>query len=195
MYESLHGRLARKEPSAVVVETAGIGYRVAIPLGTFETLPRPGEEVRLLLHLVVREDEWRLFGFATESERLAFRTLLKVSGVGPGLALAVLGGVGPDALARAVRDGDVRALMRIKGVGRKTAERIAVDLKDAWGERGPLAPGTTSVDDGPVGQAMRALEALGHAPDEARRRVDAVRSPGDGGDADVATLVRAALRI
>ena len=197
VYESLHGRLTRKEPAFVVVTAGGIGYRVLVPLSTFEVLPRTGQDAELLLHLVVREDEWRLFGFATDDEREAFRTLLRVAGVGPVLALAILGGLGPGELARVVREGDIKALTKVKGVGRKTAERIAVELKDAWGERGSVpGAGVAALVEGPQAQAVRALEALGHAPDEARRRVDkaAQNAKGDAAD-DVAALVRAALRM
>ncbi|MGE0193017.1 MAG: Holliday junction branch migration protein RuvA [Planctomycetota bacterium] len=197
MYEALHGRLTRKEPAFVVVTAGGIGYRVLVPLSTYEALPRAGQDVDLLLHLVVREDEWRLFGFATDEEREAFRTLLRVAGVGPVLALAILGGLGPGELARVVREGDIKALVRVKGVGRKTAERIAVELKDAWGQRGAVAgSGGAPPVEGPLAQAVRALEALGHAPDEARRRVDAAAGKAKGAaPEDVAALVRAALRL
>lgn len=197
VYEALHGRLTRKEPAFVVVTAGGIGYRVLVPLSTYEALPRAGQDVDLLLHLVVREDEWRLFGFATDEEREAFRTLLRVAGVGPVLALAILGGLGPGELARVVREGDIKALVRVKGVGRKTAERIAVELKDAWGQRGAVAgSGGAPPVEGPLAQAVRALEALGHAPDEARRRVDAAAGKAKGAaPEDVAALVRAALRL
>lgn len=198
VYESLHGRLTRKEPAFVVVTAGGIGYRVLVPLSTFEALPRAGQDADLLLHLVVREDEWRLFGFATEDERDAFRTLLRVAGVGPVLALAILGGLGPGELARVVREGDIKALTRVKGVGRKTAERIAVELKDAWGQRASVpGPGGAPVVEGPKAQAVRALEALGHAPEEARRRVEGAAQKAEGSAAadDVAALVRAALRM
>lgn len=198
VYEALHGRLTRKEPAFVVVTAGGIGYRVLVPLSTYEALPRAGQDVDLLLHLVVREDEWRLFGFATEQEREAFRTLLRVAGVGPVLALAILGGLGPGELARVVREGDIKALVRVKGVGRKTAERIAVELKDAWGQRGGAVAGSGGAPpvEGPLAQAVRALEALGHAPDEARRRVDAAAGKAKGeATEDVAALVRAALRL
>lgn len=199
MYESLNGRLVRKEPAHVVVQTGGIGYRVLVPLSTYEALPRVGESVHLVLHLAVREDEWRLFGFLREEEREGFRALLRVAGVGPVLALGVLSGMTPNELARAVRENDVRALTRVKGVGKKTAERIAIELRDVWGDAGPTPSGSPggTVPAGPLQEAIRALEALGHAGDEARRRVDAAHAQLGGDDAtpDVTALVRLALRL
>ena len=194
----LHGRLVRKEPACVVVRAGGLGYRVSVPLSTYEALPRVGEDVELLLHLAVREDEWRLFGFQREDEREAFLALLRVAGVGPVLAQGVLSGLGPAELARAVREGDVRALTRVKGVGRKTAERIAVELKDLWGSGGPGdRPGASRPTSGPLEEAVRALEALGHAPEEARRRVQAAAAHLAEGEAtpEAAALVRRALRL
>lgn len=202
MYESIRGTLTQKEPAFVVVETAGIGWRIQVPLPTYEALPRVGAEVFLLLHLVLREDEWRLHGFADEDTRTAFRTLLRVSGVGPSVALAVLGTLGAAALRRALAEGDVRALLRVKGVGRKTAERILVELRGSLPE--PVGGGArASRDAGPVEEAVRALESLGYAPDDARARVQSLLEPAAEGtavqrlvpaDADAAALVRAALR-
>lgn len=196
MFDSIHGRLRAREPARVVVEAGGLGYQVDVPLSTFDALPRADAEVRLLLHLVVREDAWRLFGFATEAERRVFRDLLKVSGVGPVAALALLSGMGPEALQRAVRDGDVKALTRVKGVGKKTAERVVLDLREPWGAG---AAGTVEgaaarlPAGGPGADAVRALTTLGLEPEEAARRVEAIlREPG--APAQVGDLVRRALR-
>src|SRR5687767_10623025 len=131
VYDSIQGRLTAREPARVVVEAGGLGYLLHVPLSTWEALPPVGEEVRLLLHLAVREDEWRLYGFATPGEREAFRGLLRVSGVGPAVSLGLLSGLGAEALVRAVGQGDARALTRVKGVGKKTAERIVLDLREA----------------------------------------------------------------
>ena len=200
MYESIHGTLQGREATAAVVAAAGIGYRIQIPLSTYERLPALGEAVTLLLHLVVRDDEWRLMGFGTEEERAGFRALLRVNGVGPAVALSVLGGLAPASLHRAIAEGDVAALTRVKGVGKKTAERILVELRDAWanplpGQEAPggnLSPGGLR---GPAREALDALLALGHRPEEAHRRVQrALKRLDDPDSVEVAELVRSALR-
>ncbi len=201
MYDSIQGRLSVREPARVVVEAAGLGYLLEVPLSTFDALPAPGADVRLLLHLVVREDVWRLFGFGSGRERDVFRDLLRVSGVGPVVALALLSGLGPEPLVRAVAEGDARALTRVKGVGKKTAERIVLDLKDRWGgeafRRGAAAGGLARPGAGPQAEAVRALEALGLERGEAEERVARLLAdPGAAGSTppSVAELVRRALR-
>lgn len=190
MFDSIHGRVLVREPARVVLEAAGLGYLLHVPLGTFDALPAVGSEARLLLHLVVREDEWRLYGFATGREREAFRDLLRVSGVGPALALVLLSGLGHEALVDAVRSGDVRALVRVKGVGKKTAERVVVELKERWaaGAGEPVLPAPQGV----AGDALRALVALGLEPAEAARRLEALGEVAR--NVPVADLVRRALR-
>ncbi len=190
MFDSIHGRVLVREPARVVLEAAGLGYLLHVPLGTFDALPAVGVEARLLLHLVVREDEWRLYGFATGREREAFRDLLRVSGVGPALALVLLSGLGHEALVDAVRSGDVRALVRVKGVGKKTAERVVVELKERWaaGAGEPVLPAPQGV----AGDALRALVALGLEPAEAARRLEALGEVAR--NVPVADLVRRALR-
>lgn len=190
MFDSIHGRVLVREPARVVLEAAGLGYLLHVPLGTFDALPAAGGEARLLLHLVVREDEWRLYGFATGREREAFRDLLRVSGVGPALALVLLSGLGHEALVDAVRSGDVRALVRVKGVGKKTAERVVVELKERWaaGAGDPVLPAPQGV----AGDALRALVALGLEPAEAARRLEALGEVAR--NVPVADLVRRALR-
>lgn len=192
VYESIHGRLVRRDPAVAVLEAGGIGYRVHIPLSTYEALPAAGETTELLLHLTVREDEWRLYGFARAEERAVFQALLRVSGVGPVLALGLLSGLEPAEFRSAVAAGDWRTLTGVKGVGRKTAERIVVELRDLWKDAG-ARPGTGAgrEDAGPLQDAVRALESLGMDAAEARRRV---RKHADAGVADVSALVRSALR-
>lgn len=191
MYESVRGRLAEKDPTRCVVETGGFGYVVAVPTSTGERLPRLGEEVRLLLHLVVPErgGEWRLFGFLTADERELFRACLNVSGIGPSTALALVSGMPPGAFRAAVSGGDVTALTRIKGVGRKTAERLVVEL------RGAVEPGGAATalvrPAGPVAEATAALVALGLDPAEAAERL---RKVPDAASLPVEELVRRALR-
>jgi Holliday junction DNA helicase RuvA len=189
MYEFVRGVVRARDPASCVVEAGGIGYAVSVPLSTFERLPAPGGTATLLLHHVVREDGWRLFGFATEEERRLFRTCLDVPGVGPVTALALLSGMKPADLAAAVAAGDVKALTRVKGVGKKTAERLVVELKDAMKDAAP--GGAAAPPSGPLGEALRALEALGLTPDEAESRLR--RQPADA-KATVGDLVRRALR-
>lgn len=130
MIASLRGRLLEKSAGACVVEAGGVGYLVSVSTHTARTLPEAGAEVFLLTHQVVREDALMLFGFAEADERRLFELLLGVSGVGPKVALAVLSGLAPAALARAIRDEHVAALVAIPGIGRKTAERLVVELRD-----------------------------------------------------------------
>jgi Holliday junction DNA helicase RuvA len=188
MFESIRGRLVAKSPARAVVEAGGLGYAVNVPLPTYERLPAKGEEVTLRLHLIVREDEWRLYGFADEEERALFRACLKVSGVGPATALALLSGMAPRELRAAVTGGDVTSLQRVKGVGKKTAERLVVELKDALGAE-PRAAG--GVPAGPLGDAAAALVSLGLTEAEAFERVR--RVPG-AADLPLSEVVRRALR-
>ncbi|MCX6550943.1 MAG: Holliday junction branch migration protein RuvA [Acidobacteria bacterium] len=130
MIAFLRGRLAEKQPNRVIVDVAGVGYDVAVPLSTFYTLGEPGDEVALHIHTHVREDALALYGFGTSVEQLIFERLIGISGIGPKLALAVLSGIDVIDLVRAVQFGDVARLTAIPGVGRKTAERIGLELKD-----------------------------------------------------------------
>jgi len=193
VFDSIQGRVASREPARVVIEAGGLGYLVQVPLSTFDTLPEVGREARLLLHLTVREDEWRLFGFASARERDTFRDLLRVSGVGPALALTLLSGLGPEALVLAVCEGEAAVLTRVKGVGKKTAERVLLDLKDRWTAAGPGGSGGVAPPPkGPVGDALRALESLGLERIEAERRLAALGPQAQA--LPVAELVRRALR-
>lgn len=173
--------------------TGGVTFDLHVPLSTYEVLPAGGAEATLLVHLVIREDEWRLFGFATAEERDAFRALLRVSGVGPMIALALLSSFKPGELGRTVAQGDVRALTRVKGVGKKTAERIVVELRDVLAEGDAAAVGAGGGDASPaITDAVAALLALGFDAAEARRRVDGALAAG--ASEDVSDLVRRALR-
>lgn len=195
MFESIQGRLASREPGRAVVEAGGLGYLVHVSLSDHDGLPRTGENVFLWLHLDVREDAWRLFGFLRAEDREAFRRLLRVKNVGPSTAMTILSGIGVADLAAAVAAGDAKTLTRVKGIGKKTADLIVAELKDdakkglfgAAPGRGPepLA--------GEASDALRALLALGLDPSEARRKLDAATgrlAPG----ATVAEVVRTALR-
>ena len=195
MYESIHGVLIRREPALAIVRTGGIGYQLHIPLTTYEALPASGGEVELLLHLAVREDDWRLFAFATDEERGIFRALTRVSGVGPVTALSLVSGFTPAEFRTAVANEDVRTLTRAKGIGKKTAERIVVELRDLWKGEPAVTAGVEPASEaaGPVEDAVRALESLGLDGGEARKRVSKILAT-DGEDVDTATLIRRALR-
>jgi Holliday junction DNA helicase RuvA len=188
----LRGRVLRKGPQEVVVDVAGVGYRVAIPLSTFYRLGEPGSEIRLLTHTHVREDALALFGFLTESEQDLFERLIDVAGVGPRLALAILSGIEPPDLVAALRAGDVARLTRIPGVGRKTAERLVLELKDKL--KGlAAAPAPAPAAGRARDDLVSALVHLGYSRPEAERGVDRVLR--DGKDERFEDLLRRTLRI
>jgi holliday junction DNA helicase RuvA len=176
---SLEGRIAHKAPPQLLLDVGGVGYELEAPMSTFYGMPPVGERLKLLTHLVVREDAHVLFGFATAAERGLFRNLLKVSGVGPRIALAILSGVSVSGFAQCVREQNTAALTRIPGVGRKTAERLIVEMRDRLdgaaavvAGAAPGAAGDSSVP-GVAGDAAHdawsALVALGYKPAEATR--------------------------
>jgi Holliday junction DNA helicase RuvA len=178
MIGSLRGRISSKVPPQLTVDVGGLGYELEAPMSTFFHLPAVGEEVRLLTHLVVREDAHVLYGFATEDERRLFRSLIRVSGVGPKIALALLSGISVSAFAECVLTGDIAALTRVPGVGRKTAERLIVEMRDRLAA--PLASPDAAAAGAPAspeGEAYGALVALGYRPAEATRLLKAV-GPG-----------------
>jgi Holliday junction DNA helicase RuvA len=177
-----------RDPTGVVLEVAGVGYQVAVPLGVFERLPAAGEMVHLYTELVVREDDWSLYGFDSPVQRTIFRRLMAASGVGARLALAILSALGPDRTVRAIRERDLAALSTVPGIGRKKAERIALELTDRLDDL-PTAAGPAASS--PASEAVRALVALGYASPAADA---AVRAATDSGTAaDTASLVRRAL--
>lgn len=162
MIGSLRGRLLSKSIDEVVVEVAGVGYRLAIPLSTYEALETEGDDVFLHTHLHVREDELSLYGFSTDRERQLFETLISVSGIGPRLALHVLSRLSPERFASAVRKGDLATLTGISGVGRKTAERMVVELRDKVLDVAETEDGAPAAALGTSGEdAVKALVALG----------------------------------
>jgi len=178
MIGSLRGRIASKSPPQLTVEVGGLGYELEAPLSTFFHLPAVGEEVRLLTHLVVREDAHVLYAFATEDERRLFRALIRVSGVGPKIALALLSGISVAAFAECVQRGDIAALTRVPGVGRKTAERLIVEMRDRLAAApSPAGAAAAAADGSAEGEAYSALVALGYRPAEATRLLKAV-GPG-----------------
>lgn len=194
MIGSLRGRLVAKMPPQALIEVGGVGYEVEAPMSTFYVMPAVGAEITVLTHFVVREDAQILYAFASERERALFRSLLKVSNVGPKIALAILSGVSVDAFAQCVQAQDVAALTKIPGVGRKTAERLIVEMRDRVGGEGSapgLAPATLAGGAGGAeGEAFAALVALGYKPAEATRLLRAAE-PGAGSTEE---LIRRALQ-
>ena len=187
MIGRLAGMLAEKRPPQIVVMCAGVGYELDVPMSTFYQLPRTGEAVELLTHQVVREDAHLLFGFLTESERSAFRQLLKISGVGPKVALGVLSGLSVEDLSAAVAGEDVGRLTKVPGVGRKTAERLVLELRDKL----PAAIGkaTTSAAASASADVANALLALGYNEREAQSAVKQLSA-----DLPLAEAIRQALK-
>jgi holliday junction DNA helicase RuvA len=179
----LKGRLAAKQPPMLLVDVNGVGYELEAPMSTFYGLPATGEPVALFTHLVVREDAHILFGFGSDGERRLFRALLKVSGVGPKIALGVLSGASVDDFLRTIEAEDVAMLTRIPGIGRKTAERIIIEMRDSvqklsmptLGGTNPLASAATLT---PQSEAFSALIALGYKPPEVTRLLKSADEPG-----------------
>ena len=197
MIGRLRGTLISKQPPSLLVEVGGIGYEVEAPMSTIYDLPGLGKEVILLTHHAVKEDSVTLYGFLHESERALFRNLLKVSGIGAKIALAVLSGVSTDHFARLVHAGDVVALTKIPGIGKKTAERIVVELRDRLDgldslPGGGLMRGASAPLDA-AGEATVALQQLGYKPVEVTRLVQKVAAEGDNAEAIIRKALRAAL--
>jgi holliday junction DNA helicase RuvA len=179
MIGSIRGRISSKTPPQLTVEVGGIGYELEAPMSTFFLLPSVGDEVRLLTHLVVREDAHILYAFATDEERRLFRSLIKVSGVGPKIALALLSGISVEAFALCVQNQDIVALTRVPGIGRKTAERLVIEMRDRLGPHPEATVNATTGSPGPnpEAEAFGALVALGYKPAEATRLLKAA-GPG-----------------
>jgi holliday junction DNA helicase RuvA len=198
MISFLNGKLVEALPTQVTVDVGGVGYEVLIPLSSFDKLPPPGGAVKLLTQLIVREDAHTLYGFASAVERDLFRLLINnVSGIGPKTALNILSGMNPVAFRGAVATSDVKALSQISGVGKKTAERIVVELRDKVGAAGAWeaasAARTLSAADQRINDAVLALMALGFKQVEAHDSVRAAQAVL-GETATVEELVRAALK-
>lgn len=183
MIGRLRGTLIHKEPPALLLDVGGVGYELEAPMDTFYDLPAVGETVTLHTHLVVREDAHLLYGFSRDSQRRLFRHLLKVSGVGPRVALAILSGMSEQEFADCVAREDVARITRVPGIGRKTAERLIVEMRDkvqaSSGESGTgVATAAAEVPLNAVGEAVSALMALGYKANEASRLVRAVSTDG-----------------
>jgi Holliday junction DNA helicase RuvA len=167
MIGRLTGTLLEKHPPQVLVEVHGVGYEVDVPMSTFYNLPAVGERLSLYTHFSVREDAQQLFGFLTAKEREVFRLLIRITGVGPKLALSVLSGLSVDELAQAVALQETGRLTRIPGVGRKTAERLLLELKGKLADALPAGPGAAATPAGVQADALHALIALGYSDKEA----------------------------
>jgi Holliday junction DNA helicase RuvA len=196
----IRGTLAHKQPPLILVEVGGVGYELQVPMTTFFQLPELGAEVSLVTHFVVREDAQLLYGFIEEGDRSLFRQLIKITGVGPKLALTILSGMDAQSFARCVQRDDVSSLVALPGVGRKTAERLLVEMRDKlqdWLVRVDVAHaagGGSGLAQRPadiVADAESALVTLGYKPQEAARMVAAIN---DEGVKDSEELLRRALR-
>jgi Holliday junction DNA helicase RuvA len=190
------GRLAAKQADRVMVQTTGgVGYEIVVPLGVMERLPGVGEVVSLATELVIREDGWSLYGFHDEAERRFFQRLIGVTGVGPKIAIALMSALGVERGVRAVRDRNIALLASVSGIGKKTAERLALELADKLGEFEEAAKGAapSGTGGGASEAALLALERLGYATAEADRALRQVLA-ADGGN-DTETLVRRALQL
>lgn len=195
MITFVEGELVERMPTRAIVSCGGVGYELAIPLSTFDHLPEQGTRCRVLTRLIVREDAHLLFGFASESERALFDLLLGVSRVGPKVALAVLSGMSVNEIRRSIAFEDVSMLARVSGVGKKTAERIVVELKDKIEKAGAGSDDSLKIDatiDGVANEAMAALVVLGYSRMEAQ---EVVKRAASGIDKNVSTedLIRKAL--
>ena len=197
MIGRLRGTLAEKKPPFLLLDVNGVGYELEATMGTIFQLPEVGEEVTLHTHLIVRDDAHLLFAFATLAERTLFRTLIKVNGVGAKLALTILSGISADEFARCVQESDIASLIRLPGVGKKTAERLIVEMRDRlddW-QPAPVLPGggtapaaIPAVDE--VKDAISALVSLGYKPPEASRLISKIKTDG----LDSEAIIRAALK-
>ena len=189
----VRGKLVVKAPPHLTVDVGGVGYDIDAPMSTFYTLPAVGSEVRLLTHLVVREDAHILYGFGTQEERTLFRNLLKVSGIGPKIALAILSGVSIEGFTTCVRLQDAAALTRIPGVGRKTADRLLIEMRDrldALSEASAMGALPNGAENRTEGEAWSALVALGYKPAE----VTQMLKPFAGSGGSTEDLIRRALQ-
>ncbi len=199
MIGRIHGILLEKQAPDLLVDVQGVGYEILVSMNTFFDLPACGATVTLHTHFVVREDAQQLFGFASPEERTLFRTLIRVSGVGPKMALAILSGMSAADFIRCVRGGDVKTLTRLPGVGRKTAERLLVEMKDRladWEQPtgGQPEPAGLASTRGPQEEAESALVSLGYKPAEAARMIAAASRDSEGDAMPSEELIRTALK-
>ena len=197
MIGRLRGEIIAKHPPQVLIDVGGVGYEVEAPMSTFYDLPQVGEPVTLITHLVVREDAHVLYGFLREHDRVLFRSLLKVTGVGAKMALGILSGMDAQRFAQCIEQEDLTALSRLPGIGKKTAQRLVMEMKDRVADLGggavavigAAAPSAVAADD-PLTDAVSALIALGYRPVDANRMARAA----DDGAKTSEEIIRAALK-
>jgi len=200
MIGRLRGTLLWKQAPYVLVDVQGVGYEIEVPFTTFFKLPAVGQEVLLHTHLIVREDAHILYGFATETERALFRDLIKVNGVGARMAAAILSGIAVDDFVRCVRDNDVARLVKLPGVGKKTAERLVMEMRDRFDARGAAASAVTAAGSEPpkesnaVNDAISAMVVLGYKPADASRMVLRVKGEGLGTEEIIRRALHAGLK-
>ncbi len=195
MIGRLRGVLVHKQPPWLVVDVQGVGYELEAPMSTFYDLPEAGREVTLFTHYAQKEDSVSLYGFLSEAERRLFRDVQKVTGIGAKIALAILSGTSVNQFAQLVQAGDVTALTRIPGIGKKTAERIVVELRDRAADLavgGPPGGGPAPAD--PLSEATIALQQLGYKPAEAQKMAKAAAADGDPAEAIIRKALQSALR-
>jgi holliday junction DNA helicase RuvA len=198
MIGRLNGTLAIKRAPQILVECHGVGYEVDVSMSTFYQLPEQGKAVSIWTHLIIKDDQHSLVGFASEQERKLFRQLIKVNGVGPKMALTILSGISDNDFALCVQSGDVATLTRLPGVGKKTAERLIIEMRDKVGDidtsasADALAPSSSAGQASPVNEAIEALQALGYKPVDATKMINAAALKVE--DSNAGALIKQALQ-
>lgn len=192
----LRGTLVVKQPPVLVLDVNGVGYELSAPMSTFYELPAVGDEIMLLTHLLVREDAQVLYGFINEDERLLFRSLLRVSGIGAKIALAILSGISAEGFVHCVRSEDTATLIKVPGIGRKTAERLIVEMRDRIGStpEGTATANAMSSAGKSVEEAYGALVALGYKPAESTRLLKNIDTDGLGAEQIIRLALKGAVK-
>jgi len=190
----LSGILLAKQPPHLMIDVHGVGYEVEAPMSTFFRLPAVGDKVTLETHLVVREDAQLLFGFASAAEKSLFRELIKLSGIGPKVALAVLSGLSVEDFWAAMHAGEIGRLVKVPGIGKKTAERIVIELRDRSASASVLTGGSITIATTPLAESRAALESLGYKPAEAQKMAEGVHQDGMTTDQIIREALKRAVR-
>lgn len=190
----LRGVILRKQPPHLLIDVHGVGYEVEAPMSTFYDLPEAGGEITLYTHLVVRDDAHILFAFGTESERRSFRSLIRVNGVGPKLALTILSGISVEGFVRCVQENDTAALTRLPGIGKKTAERLVVEMRDRLDDMVGGSVAVNGASANPRDEALSALVSLGYKPQEASHMLQAIKETGLSSQELIRRALQGALR-
>jgi len=190
----LRGKLIKKQPPLLILDVKGVGYEIEAPMTTFYVLPKTGNEIEIYTHLVVRDDAHLLFGFATENERLLFRNLIKVNGVGAKMALTILSGIETNEFSQCIQNNNAERLTKLPGIGKKTAERLIIEMRDRIENIPKLATiqksGNMDKSSNPADEAISALISLGYKPAEASKYVLAITNDGMSSE----ELIREALK-